>query len=292
MVREVLLVVTNLSQPSSAPPSVPASAEDPSTSTTSEAASLRITIPSPNSTRRKQWMAQPTTIQAPANPSRLSAPLPAKRPRGRPKGSTTKRKDASSAPIATRKVRHITFPLDASDPIVKVDLRVNAVASSSAVTLDALIVAQPAWRVVSPAPCATVASDHVSARVPHDPPVTSTLLDAPGRAKLRKRKAEPLPADDAPRKKRRGEPEATSASVEDGPRWLPPRLGATRTMSLAQDGLTCAQEIRPRIWASVRGTVCLCTHSLTSYIEQGRPLRRTPRALRHEGDEHVDFDHG
>ncbi|KAL1683128.1 hypothetical protein EV122DRAFT_202084 [Schizophyllum commune] len=216
------------------PPSVPASAEDPSTSTTSEAASLRITIPSPDSTRRKQWKAQPTAIQTPANPSKLFGSLPAKRPRGRPRGSTTKRKDASSAPIATRKV----------------DSRVNAVASSSAVTLDALIVAQPAWRVVSPAPCATVASDHVSASGTLDPPVTSTLLDAPRRPELRKRKAKPLPADDAPRKKRRGEPEATSASVEDGPRWLPPRLGATRTMSLAQDGLTCAQEIRPRIWAS------------------------------------------
>ncbi|KAL1758874.1 hypothetical protein FB107DRAFT_206283 [Schizophyllum commune] len=217
-----------------APPSVPASAEDPSTSTTSEAASLRITIPSPDSTRRKHWKAEPTTIQTPANPSKLSGSLPAKQPRGRPRGSTTKRKDASSAPIATRKV----------------DSRVNAVASSSAVTLDALIVAQPAWRVVSPAPCATVASEHVSASGILDPPVTSTLLDAPRRPELRKRKAKPLPADDAPRKKRRGEPEATSASVEDGPRWLPPRLGATRTMSLAQDGLTCAQEIRPRIWAS------------------------------------------
>ena len=159
-------------------------------------------------------------------------------------------------------------------------------------TLDGLNVTQPACGVVSPALCATVPSDYVFARGPLDPPVVTTLLDAPGRVELRKRKAEPLPADDAPRKKRRGEPEATSASVEDGPRWLPPRLGATRTMSLAHDGLTCAQEIRPRIWASVRGTLCLCMQSLTSYTEQGRPLRRTPRALRHEGDEHVDFDHG
>ena len=104
------LLVTSLSQPSSSSPSVSASAEDPSASRTSEAASLRITIPSPDSTRRKHWKAEPTTIQTPANPSKLSGSLPARRPRGRPRGSTTKRKDASSAPIATRKVRHISFP--------------------------------------------------------------------------------------------------------------------------------------------------------------------------------------
>ena len=82
-------LVTSLSQPSSSSPSVSASAEDPSASRTSEAASLRITIPSPDSTRRKQWKAQPTAIQTPANPSKLFGSLPAKRPRGRPRGSTT-----------------------------------------------------------------------------------------------------------------------------------------------------------------------------------------------------------
>ncbi|KAI5888820.1 uncharacterized protein SCHCODRAFT_02602164 [Schizophyllum commune H4-8] len=216
-------------------PSVAEGAEALSTSTTSESAALRITIPSSDSSRRKQWKARPTAIQPPANPSKLSAPLPTRRPRGRPMGSTTKRKDA---PIASRKVVS----------------RVNAVASSSAVTLDALDGPQPAWRIISPAPRESGAPDPSaseplgpSASGPLDP---AALPSARRRTDLHKRKAEPVPTDDAPRKRRREGPAATSTASEDGPRWLPPRLGPTRTMPSAQDGLTCAAELRPRIWAS------------------------------------------
>ncbi|KAI4523431.1 hypothetical protein K525DRAFT_267955 [Schizophyllum commune Loenen D] len=221
---------------SCSPPSASWGAEDPGASTMSEAAALRITIPPLDSSRRKQWKAKPTTIQRPENPSKLPCPQIVKRPRGRPRGSTTKRKDASSAPIAPREI----------------DSRVNTVASSSAVTLDAFDVAQPASRIISPAPRAGVASSHLRnepldlpASTPLDPSA-STLSSAP----RQKRKLEGLPTDNAPRKKQKGELTTASTSEEYGTRWLPPRLGPARTMPFAQEGSTCAEETRPRIWGS------------------------------------------
>ncbi|KAL1690838.1 hypothetical protein GGG16DRAFT_113684 [Schizophyllum commune] len=214
---------------SCSPPSVSEGAAGPM----SVAAVLRITIPSLDSSRRKQWKAKPTAIQRPENPSKLPCPSIVKRPRGRPRGSTTKRRDASSATIAPRKT----------------DLRVNTVASSSAVTLDSFNVAQPASRIISPGPRASVASSHLRneplglpASTPLDPSA-STLSSAP----RPKHKLEGLPTDNAPRKKRRGELTTASTSEEYGTHWLPHRLGPARTMPSAQEGLSCAEETRPRI---------------------------------------------
>ncbi|KAL1705977.1 hypothetical protein EV121DRAFT_290004 [Schizophyllum commune] len=243
---------------SCSPPFVSEGAEGPGASTMSEAAALRITIPSLDSSRRKQWKAKPTTIQRPENPSKLPYPSIVKRPRGRPRGSTTKRRDASSAPIAPRKT----------------DLRVNTVASSSAVTLDSFNVAQPASRIISPGPRASFASSHLRneplglpASTPLDPSA-STLSSAP----RPKRKLEGLPTDNAPRKKRRGELTTASTSEEYGTRWLPPRLGPARTMPSVQEGLSCAEETRPRIWCSNKADLYAVLPELLSAKPTNTPI--------------------
>ncbi|KAL1743017.1 hypothetical protein HDZ31DRAFT_83739 [Schizophyllum fasciatum] len=82
---------------------------------------LTITIPALDSLRRRSWKAQATAIQPPVNPTRphAHAQEPAKKARGRPRGSTNKRKDGVPASIAASS---------------KAQSRVNAIASSSVAT--------------------------------------------------------------------------------------------------------------------------------------------------------------